>query len=79
MIFLRLIKTIIGPLLFATLVNGIAGHADLKKVGRMGIKAIIYFEVVTTIALFLGLATVNLFKPGAGLTLERTASEASAA
>ena len=57
-IFLRLIKTIIAPLLFATLVVGIAGHSNLKQVGRMGLKAIIYFEVVTTIALFIGLAVV---------------------
>src|SRR5512134_427044 len=57
-IFIRLIKSIIAPLIFATLVVGIAGHSDLKTVGRMGLKAIIYFEVVTTIALFLGLAFV---------------------
>ena len=65
-IFLRLIKVIIAPLLFATLVSGIAGHSDLKKVGRMGIKAIIYFEVVTTIALFIGLAAINISKAGVG-------------
>ncbi|MGE3826036.1 MAG: cation:dicarboxylase symporter family transporter, partial [Bacteroidia bacterium] len=53
-IFLRLIKTIIAPLLFATLVYGIAGHSNLKQVGRMGWKSILYFEVVTTIALFIG-------------------------
>lgn len=66
MVFLRLIKTIIAPLLFATLVSGIAGHSDLKKVGRMGIKAIVYFEVVTTLALFIGLAAINLSKAGVG-------------
>ena len=65
-IFLRLIKVIIAPLLFATLVSGIAGHADLRKVGRMGVKAIIYFEVVTTIALFIGLAAINISMAGAG-------------
>ena len=54
-IFLRLIKTIIAPLLFATLVVGIAGHANLKQVGRMGVKALVYFEIVTTLALFIGL------------------------
>src|SRR5574340_1482006 len=54
-IFLRVIKTIIAPLLFATLVVGIASHADLKKVGRMGVKARVYFELVTTVALFIGL------------------------
>ncbi|HKC39089.1 MAG TPA: cation:dicarboxylase symporter family transporter [Gemmatimonadales bacterium] len=67
-IFLRLIKTIIAPLLFATLVVGIAGHSNLKQVGRMGIKALLYFEVVTTIALFLGLAAINLTKAGVGVT-----------
>ena len=50
LIFLRMIRTIVAPLLFATLVSGIAGHSDLKKVGRMGVKAIIYFEVVTTLS-----------------------------
>ncbi|HWR16561.1 MAG TPA: cation:dicarboxylase symporter family transporter [Terriglobales bacterium] len=74
-IFLQLIKTIIAPLLFATLVSGIAGHADLKKVGRMGIKAIIYFEVVTTIALFIGLAAINISKAGVGVQLPQIASE----
>ena len=64
-IFLRMIKMIIAPLLFSTLVIGIAGTGDFKKVGRIGLKAIIYFEIATTIALLLGLATVNLFKPGA--------------
>lgn len=68
-IFLRLIKTIIAPLLFATLVVGIASHADLKKVGRMGVKALIYFEVVTTLALFIGLAAINLTRAGVGIHL----------
>src|SRR2546425_3192988 len=68
-IFLNLIKSIIAPLIFSTLVVGIAGGGDLKKVGRMGAKALLYFEVVTTIALFLGLAIVNLTKPGAGVLL----------
>src|SRR3989442_11519804 len=67
-IFLRLIKTIIAPLLFATLVVGIAGHSNLRQVGRMGIKALLYFEVVTTIALFLGLAAINLSRAGVGVT-----------
>ncbi|HLX09490.1 MAG TPA: cation:dicarboxylase symporter family transporter [Thermoanaerobaculia bacterium] len=66
-IFLRLIKTIIGPLLFATLVVGIAGHADLRKVGRMGVKALIYFEVITTLALLIGLAAINLSRAGIGV------------
>src|SRR5215469_10226983 len=68
-IFLRLIKAIIAPLLFATLVSGIAGHADLKKVGRMGIKALVYFEVVTTFALLIGLAAINISKAGVGVQL----------
>ncbi|MBC8083569.1 MAG: cation:dicarboxylase symporter family transporter, partial [Hymenobacter sp.] len=61
-IFLRLVKTIIAPLVFATLVVGIAGHADLKQVGKMGLKALVYFEVITTFALFIGLAAINLTK-----------------
>jgi len=67
LIFLRLIKTIIAPLIFATLVVGIAGHHDLKQVGRMGVKSLIYFEVVTTIALFIGLAAINISKAGVGV------------
>jgi len=67
-IFLRLIKTIIAPLIFSTLVVGIAGHANLKQVGRMGIKALIYFELVTTVALFIGLGAINLSKAGVGIT-----------
>src|SRR5438067_6814803 len=68
-IFLNLIKSIIAPLVFSTLVVGIAGGGDLKKVGRMGAKALLYFEVVTTIALFIGLGIVNLTKPGVGVVL----------
>ncbi len=66
-IFLRMVKMIIAPLLFATLVVGIAGHGDVKSLGRLGIKTIAYFEVVTTIALFIGLGFANLFKPGVGM------------
>jgi proton glutamate symport protein len=69
-IFIRLIKSIIAPLIFATLVVGIAGHADSRAVGRMGLKAIVYFELVTTVALFLGLAFVNVVKPGVGVALQ---------
>jgi len=65
-IFLRLIKTIIAPLIFSTLVVGIAGHSNLKQVGRMGLKALIYFEVVTTLALFIGLAAINISQAGVG-------------
>jgi len=68
-IFLRLIKSIIAPLLFTTLVVGVAGAGSFKQIGRLGLKAIIYFEVVTTIALFLGLGAVNLVKPGVGISL----------
>ena len=68
-IFINLIKSIIAPLVFSTIVVGIAGAGALKKVGRMGIKALVYFEIVTTAALFIGLAVVNFTKPGAGVTL----------
>ena len=73
-IFLQMIKVIIAPLLFATLVSGIAGHANLKQVGRMGVKAIVYFEVVTTLALLIGLAAINLTKVGVGLQLPAAAT-----
>jgi proton glutamate symport protein len=65
--FLRLIKMIVVPLVFSTLVVGIAGSGNLRTMGRNGLKAIIYFEAATTIALFLGLGLANVFKPGAGL------------
>jgi len=68
-IFINLIKSIIAPLVFSTIVVGIAGAGALKKVGRMGVKALIYFEIVTTAALFIGLAVVNFTKPGAGVIL----------
>lgn len=68
-IFLNLVKTIIAPLLFATLVVGIAGHADLKQVGRMGWKSIVYFEVVSTVALFIGLLFINLSGAGKGVII----------
>jgi proton glutamate symport protein len=68
-IFLRLIRSIIAPLIFATLVVGIAGHGNLKQVGRMGVKALVYFEVVTTIALVIGLLVVNTLRPGVGVNL----------
>lgn len=70
-IFLRLIKTIIAPLLFSTLVVGIASHSNLKQVGRMGIKALLYFEIVTTIALFIGLAAINISQAGVGIQLPK--------
>jgi proton glutamate symport protein len=68
-IFLRLVKTIVAPLLFATLVVGIASHANLKQVGRMGWKSLLYFEVVTTIALVIGLAAINISGAGKGITV----------
>jgi proton glutamate symport protein len=68
-IFLRLIKTIIAPILFATLVVGIAGHSNLKQVGRMGWKSILYFEVVTTLALIIGLLAINFSRAGDGIAL----------
>src|SRR6266568_980554 len=71
-IFINLIKSIIAPLVFSTIVVGIAGAGALRKVGRMGIKALIYFEILTTAALVIGLAVVNLTKPGAGVALAAT-------
>ena len=68
-IFIRMIRMIIAPLLFGTLVVGIAGAGHFKDVGRIGLRAIIYFEVVTTIALFIGLVVVNVMEPGVGITL----------
>jgi proton glutamate symport protein len=73
-IFLRLIKSIIAPLLFGTLVSGIAGAGSVKTMGRIGGKAILYFEIVTTVALFIGLGAVNLVKPGAGVRLQKSAA-----
>jgi proton glutamate symport protein len=68
-IFIRLIRTIVAPLLFATLVVGIAGHGNLKQVGRMGVKAIVYFEIVTTLALLIGWAAISISRAGVGITL----------
>src|SRR5688572_16452827 len=69
-LFLNLIKCIIVPIIFGTLVVGIAGHADdMKAVGRLAVKSFIYFEIVTTLALVIGLLAVNLVKPGVGVSL----------
>jgi len=76
-IFLRLIKSIIAPLIFGTLVYGIAGSGNVKTMGRIGLKAIIYFEIVTTAALFLGLGFVNFVRPGVGMKLEHGAADAA--
>jgi proton glutamate symport protein len=73
-IFLRLIRSIIAPLLFGTLVYGIAGSGSAKAMGRIGVKSIVYFEIVTTAALFLGLAAVNLVRPGDGVSIHRVAA-----
>jgi len=78
-IFLRLIKSIIAPLLFATLVHGIAGTGNVKTMGRIGGKAILYFEIVTTIALFVGLGAANLIQPGVGVELQKGAAPGVAA
>ena len=76
-IFLRMIKSIVAPLIFGSLVVGIAGHGDdLKRVGRLALRSIIYFENVTTVALFIGLAAVNLVRPGEGVSLAVSSEEA---
>ena len=74
-IFLNLIKTIIAPLLFGTLVVGIAGHSNIRQVGRMGWKSILYFEIVSTLAIFIGLMAINLSKAGVGVTLPQAMTQ----
>src|SRR5207248_9995489 len=74
-IFINLIKSIIAPLVFSTIVVGVAGAGALRKVGRMGAKALIYFEIVTTAALFIGLGAVNFSRPRAGVTLAATSTD----
>ncbi|MEO6075932.1 MAG: cation:dicarboxylase symporter family transporter, partial [Dokdonella sp.] len=76
--FIALIKMLIGPIIFLTVVLGIAGVSDLKKVGRVGVKAILYFEVVSTFALIIGLIVVNTLKPGAGFNVDPATLDASA-
>ena len=78
-IFLRLIKVIVAPLILGTLVTGIAAHGNLKKVGRIGLKSLIYFEVITTIALFLGIGAINLTRAGEGVHLPAPAADQAAA
>src|ERR1051326_5062201 len=68
-LFLNLIKSIIAPLIFSTLVIGIAGTGDIRQVGRIGVKSLVYFEIITTFALFIGLGAVNFTKPGEGVSL----------
>src|SRR5258706_15940928 len=74
-LFLNLIKSIIAPLIFATLVVGISGTGDIKQVGRIGVRALVYFEIVTTLALFIGLAAVNITRPGEGVSLAGTVKQ----
>ena len=78
-IFIRLVRTIVAPLLFATLVVGIASHGNLKQVGRMGIKALVYFEIVTTLALLIGWAAITISQAGVGITLPPPPGEQAAA
>src|SRR5436305_2904044 len=73
-IFLRLIRSIVGPLLFGTLVYGIASAGELKTMGRIALKAITYFEIATTLALIIGLVVVNFMRPGAGVPLNEGGS-----
>ncbi|AMM52398.1 C4-dicarboxylate transporter [Rufibacter sp. DG15C] len=76
--FIRLVKMMIGPVVFCTIVTGIAGMQDMKQVGRVGVKAILYFEVLTTVALLLGLLVVNLVQPGVGMHIDPATLDASA-
>ena len=76
--FIKLIKVLITPIVFCVVVLGIAGAGDLKKVGRVGLKAVIYFEVVTTIALVLGIALAYFFHPGAGMNIDPKSLDAGA-
>jgi aerobic C4-dicarboxylate transport protein len=76
--FIKLIKMLIAPIVFCVVVHGIAGAGDLKKVGRVGVKAVVYFEVLTTLALALGIALAYLFQPGVGMNIDPKALDASA-
>lgn len=77
-IFIKLVKLLIGPIIFLTVVHGIASMRDMKQVGRIGVKALIYFEVMTTVALVIGLVGMNLLKPGAGLNIDVASLDAGA-
>ena len=76
--FIKLIKMLIAPIIFCTVVHGIASMEDMKKVGRVGIKALVYFEVMTTVALVIGLIIVNLWQPGAGMNVDPAALDTKA-
>jgi aerobic C4-dicarboxylate transport protein len=71
--FIKLIKMLIAPIIFCTVVHGIASMEDMKKVGRVGLKALIYFEVVTTLALIVGLLVINILQPGNGMNVDARA------
>src|SRR5215212_5136236 len=76
--FIKLIKMLIAPIIFCTVVHGIASMEDMKKVGRVGLKALIYFEIMTTVALIIGLVVVNLWQPGAGMNVDAAALDTRA-
>ena len=73
-LFIKLIKMLIAPIIFCTVVHGIASMEDMKKVGRVGLKALLYFELMTTLALIVGLVVVNLWRPGTGMNVDRSAA-----
>ena len=76
--FIKLVKMMIAPVVFCTIVNGIAGMQNIKKVGRVGLKALIYFEVITTLALIIGLVVINFLKPGTGMNVDPSTLDANA-
>src|SRR5579863_2966055 len=75
--FIKAIRVLIAPIIFCTVVHGIAAMADMAKVGRVALKALIYFEVLTTVALIVGLVAVNLFRPGVGMNVDLSHVDAS--
>lgn len=77
--FIKLVKMMISPIIFCTIINGIAGMQDTKKLGRVGLKAIVYFEVVTTLALIIGLVVINILKPGVGMNIDPSTLDAKSA
>src|SRR5579863_9877866 len=76
--FIKLIRMMIGPIIFFTVVVGIASIGDMRKLGRVGVKALVYFEVVTSIALLIGLLVVNIIQPGAGMNVDASKLDAKA-
>ena len=76
--FIALVRMIIGPVIFCTVVHGVAGMNDMRRVGRVAVKALVYFELVTTLALALALVAVNLLKPGAGMNVDGRRIDAQA-